>query len=114
MAGKSTIVSFYYRIHIWFDGTSVTGLELPEGGVIKTLHLPASVTSLSVIGHPGMTVNIGPGIKTISATAFENTPDGMVINLPVADGAVANAPWGATNAVIHYNTPYSGNVPIPN
>ena len=84
---------------------------------LEQLDLP-SVTSISNEAFKNcsslMTVNIGPGIKTISATAFETTPDGMVINLPVAEGAVANAPWGATNAVIHYNTPYSGNVPIPN
>jgi hypothetical protein len=107
--------AFFDEMKAMYQRLRSTGaLSYEKVEKIKTLHLPASVTSLSVIGHPGMTVNIGPGIKTISATAFENTPDGMVINLPVAEGAVANAPWGATNAVIHYNTPYSRNVPIPN
>lgn len=59
------------------------------------------------------TVNLGPNIKTISEKAFSDTPDGLIINLPISEGTIANAPWGAPNAVIHYDTPYAGNVPMP-
>ena len=45
--------------------------------------------------------------------AFQNAPEGLVINLPVAEGAISGAPWGATNAIINYDTPYAGTVPIP-
>ena len=41
--------------HIYFDGTAITGLDLPKGGIIKTLHLPGTLTNLSVIGHSGIT-----------------------------------------------------------
>ena len=59
------------------------------------------------------TVNIGPDIITIPANAFSGTSSDLVINLAVSEGAVANAPWGATNATINYDTPYAGTVPIP-
>lgn len=54
------------------------------------------------------------GIKTVT---FKGTPTGRIENsvfnsctaltdiyVPWAEGAVANAPWGATNATIHYNS----------
>ena len=40
---------------------------------------------------------------TIQASAFRNCTNLTTINVPWAEGAVANAPWGATNATIHYN-----------
>lgn len=42
----------------------------------------------------------------ISANAFRNCGNLTVINVPWAEGAVANAPWGATDATINYN--YTG------
>ena len=83
---------------------------------IKQIDLP----SVTYIGDIAMSycsslevVNIGPNITRIHATAFANTPAGVVINLPVAEGVLENAPWGATEAVIKYEVPYSGDVPIP-
>ena len=43
-----------------------------------------------------------PGI-TIESNAFQNCNNLTTINVPWAEGAVANAPWGATNATINYN-----------
>ena len=83
----------------------LTQIDLPSA---KTLGsgLISGCRSLEVI-------NIGPSITSINATAFQNTPEGLVINLPVAEGAISGAPWGATSAVINYDTPYAGTVPIP-
>ena len=39
----------------------------------------------------------------ISANAFFNCSELTTINVPWSQGAVANAPWGATNATINYN-----------
>ena len=41
--------------------------------------------------------------ETISKTAFRYCDNLTTINVPWAEGAVANAPWGATNATINYN-----------
>ena len=35
-------------ITVLFEGTSVTGLSLPNGGILRTLHLPTTVTNLTV------------------------------------------------------------------
>lgn len=55
------------------------------------------------------------GCKQITSLTFKGTPDSIasdafischnltVINVPWADGEVANAPWGATNAKINYS-----------
>ena len=58
-------------------------------------------------------INIGPDITSINASAFQGAPEGLVINLPVAEGSISGAPWGATNAVINYEVPYAGSVPMP-
>ena len=43
---------------------------------------------------------------SIASSAFSNCVKLTTINVPWAEGAVANAPWGATNATINYN--YTG------
>lgn len=41
--------------------------------------------------------------NSIGTTAFTKCDNLLVINVPWSEGEVANAPWGATNATIHYN-----------
>ena len=53
-------------------------------------------------------VNLGPNISKIDANAFSGTPNGMVINIPVEEGVIDGAPWGATGATINYAHPYVG------
>ena len=43
---------------------------------------------------------------TIYSDAFNDCTNLQTINVPWAEGEVANAPWGATNATINYN--YTG------
>lgn len=43
---------------------------------------------------------------TIGSEAFKSCTKLTTINVPWAEGEVANAPWGATNATINYN--YTG------
>lgn len=42
-------------------------------------------------------------ITSIANNAFSGCTNLLNIYVPWAEGAVANAPWGATNATIHYN-----------
>ena len=41
--------------------------------------------------------------SSISSSAFNGCTNLLTINVPWAEGEVANAPWGATNATINYN-----------
>ena len=80
------------------------------------------VTALEKVVFPSTWTNIKPGrcygctnLKevyilcpnpTIDASAFGDcTQNDLVINCAFAEGAVAGAPWGATNATINYNVP---------
>lgn len=109
---------------------------------VASINLPSAVTIGSGCFTNCTTSNeilIGRNIATIEANAFRNfasagsvqsmtvrilgTPTSMASNIfnsskrgdiyvPWAEGAVANAPWGATGATIHYNTVFDadGNI----
>ena len=58
--------------HLYFDGTAVTGVQLPNGGILKTLHLPETVTNLTVRNQTAITdFSIG-GYDNISTLRLEN------------------------------------------
>lgn len=111
----------------FYNSTALEEVILPKLGYIppnmlsgctalKQLDLPSAKTISATIlnGATAMEVlNIGPGVTSINSNAFGGTPDGMIINLPIEEGAISGAPWGATNAIINYDTPYAGTVPIP-
>ena len=58
--------------HIFLDGTSITGLDLPNGGILKTLHLPETVTNLSLLNQTGLTDFILPDPSNLSTFRVEN------------------------------------------
>lgn len=55
-----------------------------------------NLTSITFEGTP----------KTMYSSIFNGCKNLTTINVPWAEGEVANAPWGATNATINYN--YTG------
>ena len=63
--------------HVYFDGTAITGVDLPKGGIIKTLHLPGTLTNLSVIGHAGITDFSLASMENLSTCRLENVGDGI-------------------------------------
>lgn len=79
-----------------FRNCPLTITELPSG--ITTIGNSAfqnctSLTELTFLGTP----------TSIGATAFQGCSNLATVRVPWAEGAVANAPWGATNATITYN-----------
>ncbi|MBQ9685945.1 MAG: leucine-rich repeat protein [Oscillospiraceae bacterium] len=63
--------------HIYFDGTAITGLDLPKGGIIKTLHLPGTLANLTVVDHSGITDFVLPSKENLSTVRLENTGSGI-------------------------------------
>lgn len=77
-----------------------------------------SCTNLALTTLPNGITSIGDyafnNCTRLVSLTFEGTPESIAdqafagcynlttINVPWAEGAVANAPWGATNATIHY------------
>lgn len=61
--------------HLYFEGTAVTGVQLPNGGILKTLHLPGTVTNLTIRNQKAITdFSIG-GYDNISTLRLENVSD---------------------------------------
>ena len=51
--------------HIYCLGTSIKGVDLPDAGYLKTLHLPNTITSLKITDHPELTnLKIGDNLDT--------------------------------------------------
>ena len=72
--------------------------------------LPSGLTSIGYRAFSsctGLTSITFEGTPTsISSKAFSNCTNLTTINVPWSEGAVADAPWGATKATINYN--YTG------
>lgn len=62
----------------WFTGTAITGLSLPNGGIVKELKLPGTLTNFTIRNQKKLeTVEIG-GYGSLTTLFIENTP-----NLPI-------------------------------
>ena len=78
------------------DCTNLALTSLPSGLTsigVKAFQGCTGLTSITFTGKP----------TTIGSTAFEGCINLTTINVPWAEGEVANAPWGATIATINYN-----------
>lgn len=71
-----------------------SGVNYIEDSAFQTC---TGLTSITFKGTPTSTIN---------SYAFSSCTNLKTINVPWAEGEVANAPWGATNATINYN--YTG------
>ena len=58
--------------NVYFDGTAITGVELPVGGILKKLHLPATVTNLTIRDQPSITEFSIPSYSSISTLWLDN------------------------------------------
>ena len=58
--------------HVYFEGTGITGLLLPVGGILKTLHLPATITNLTIRNQATLTDLSIPSYAGISTLRLEN------------------------------------------
>lgn len=61
--------------NVYFDGTAITGLTLPNGGVVKVLHLPGTITNLTVLNQPGITDFTCPDFSNVTTLRLENVSD---------------------------------------
>jgi hypothetical protein len=65
--------------HVYLEGTAVTAVSLPVGGILKTLHLPGTVTNLTVRNQPGITDFVMPAYGNITTLRVENCGSGVPI-----------------------------------
>lgn len=84
------------RNFAFYNCTKLALTELPAGLTGIGTNAFTGCTNLTTITFKGIPKIIGPD-------AFSSCTNLTTINVPWAEGAVANAPWGATNATINYN-----------
>lgn len=58
--------------YVYADGTAITSCDLPNGGNLKVLHLPGSITSLVIRNQPGITNVTIPSYANISTLWLDN------------------------------------------
>lgn len=80
--------------------------ELPGGLTsigVNAFYDCTGLTSITFLGTP----------TTLDATAFGGCTNLKDIYVPWAEGDIADAPWGATNATVHYTEPGGGAISFP-
>lgn len=65
--------------HIYFDGTSIKELALPNGGAIKTLHLPGTITNLTILNQPVIEDFVLPDYRNITTLRLENVSSAVPV-----------------------------------
>ena len=75
---------------VYCEGTSITGINLPVGGVLKTLHLPDTITNLTIRNQPFLTDFVLNNSSNLTTLRLENV--GALIDAPgvinnMADGS---------------------------
>ena len=58
--------------NVYFEGTAVTGVTLPIGGNLKVIHLPGTITNLTIRNHPSLTDLTVDSYDNISTLWLEN------------------------------------------
>ena len=58
--------------HIYFEGTKTRGVTLPNGGILKTLHLPSTVENLTIRNQPLLTDFKMPSYENLTTLRLEN------------------------------------------
>lgn len=75
---------------VYFDGTKITGVTLPNGGVLRVLHLPDTITSLIIRNQTALADFTCPSLSNISTLWLENvgsTVDTKAILESLSSGA---------------------------
>ena len=87
--------------------TKIRGYVFYNCAKLSLTSLPAGITSIgssAFYNCANLTSITFEGTPTsIASNAFNGCTNLTTINVPWAEGAVANAPWGATKATINYN-----------
>jgi len=73
---------------VYFDGTAITSCAVPNGGVLKTLRLPGTITNLTVRNQGGITTFNMPSYANVTTLRIENSANTIpVLNILAAMAA---------------------------
>lgn len=71
--------------YVYFDGSAITGIKLPNGGILKSLHLPNTLTALIIINQPKLTDFQMPSYENISTLRLEGIDQHVFDTLAIID-----------------------------
>lgn len=88
---------------VYFTGTKIQGITLPNGGVLKKLHLPETLVNLTILNQNAITEFVLPSYSQITTLRIENSSS----VIPVMDilDSIAN---GSRVRLIGFTTTASG------
>ena len=77
---------------IYFDGTNITGVSLPNGGNVRKLHLPSTITNLTVLNQKAITEFVvgDDDYSNITTLWVENSSDEIPANDILAEMAAGS------------------------
>lgn len=67
--------------NVYLEGTATTGAVLPNGGILKVLHLPNTITNLTILNQKQLTDLQVAGFGNVSTFRIENTPNVNVFSI---------------------------------
>ena len=62
----------------YFEGTTITGVDLADGGALETLHLPATITTLTLLNLLNLTDLTVASYSNVSRLMLSHMPDSVV------------------------------------
>lgn len=62
---------------VYFDNTAITGCTLPNGGILKKLHLPATLANLTIRNQTQISEFVMPSYANISTLRLENVSNAV-------------------------------------
>ena len=74
LAGTLDLSNCDLIAEVYATGSAVSSLVLPQGGYLKKLHLPATLTALNIIDHGGLQEFSAEGYDNLLRLHVENTP----------------------------------------
>ena len=86
--------------HAFSNCPNITISHLPSSMITMYAGAFKNCTGLTTMTFGSKVVSIN---NILPGDIFEGCTNLTTINVPWAEGAIANAPWGATNATINYN-----------
>lgn len=75
----------------YFDGTSITGCDLADGASIEKLHLPSTITTLTLVNLNKLTEFVCPDFSNVSRLMISNMDANVVNPLEILKDLPANA-----------------------
>lgn len=78
-------------VEAYFDGTAVTGVDLADGCVIETLHLPETVTALTLLNLTKLSEFEIPSYENVTRVMLSNIDSTVVDPVSILEDIPANS-----------------------